>query len=295
MSTNLTGKVAVVTGGGRGIGRAIALELASHGVQLVVGDLFRDDAGPAAEAVVAQIAAAGGKAVAAVENVATEPGAQATVDAALQAFGRIDMLVNCAGNNVRAPFAEMTTQQWDSVMDVHVKGHFFCSRAAVRAMLDAGRGGRIVTVASRGAFFSLPPRSEGDPPHRLPSVVYSTAKAAILGMTSTLALELAGAGITVNALIPSADTQLFPGKGARGSGGMPPTLDLDPSFIAPFVAFLATDAAAGITGRFVYVTGGDVCFFPQPLQLAGAKFIRKPGRWTVEELAATIPPIAAVG
>lgn len=295
VSTNLAGKTAVVTGGGRGIGRAVSLELAARGVTVVVGDRFRDDGGPVAQAVAAEIETAGGTAVAVGADVATEDGAQSLVDAGLRATGRVDILVNCAGNNVRAPFAQMTTEQWNSVMDVHVKGHFFCSRAAVRAMLDRREGGRIVTVASRGAFFSPPPHKAGDPPHRLPSVVYSTAKAAILGMTSTLALELAPAGITVNALIPSADTQLFPGRGARGSGGVPPTIDLDPSFIAPFVAFLGTDAAAGITGRFVYVTGGDVCFFAPPLRLTGAKFVRKPGRWTVEELAQTIPPIAAAG
>lgn len=293
-SNRLRGKVAVVTGGGRGIGRAIGLEMAAHGASVVVADR-RAEEGSAfvADSVVAEITQAGGSAVSVAADVSTEEDAEAIVAAGVNAFGRVDILVNCAGNNVRAPFAEMTEEQWDSVMNVHVKGHFLCSRAAVRQMLEQGEGGRIVTVASRGAFYAPAPHKEGDPPHRYPSVVYSTAKAAILGMTNTMALELGEAGITVNSLIPSADTQLFPGKGSRGSGGVPPTLDLDPSFIAPFIAFLATDEAASITGRFVYVTGGDVCFFPKPLALSGSKFVRKPGRWTVGELADAIPPIAA--
>lgn len=296
MAENLAGKVVVVTGGGRGIGRSVALEVAREGADVVVCDVFRDEAGnAAADSVVAEIKELGRGAVAVAADVSTEAGGDATVQAGLDEFGRVDMLVNCAGNNVRAPFVDLTEAQWDSVMDVHVKGHFFCSRAAARAMVARGEGGRIVTVASRGAFYA-PPKSHGDGvPHRYPCVVYSAAKAAILGMTQTLALELAEHRITVNALIPSADTQLFPGKGSRGSGGVPPTLSLDPAYIAPFVAFLGTEAADDITGRFVYVTGGDVCFFPQPLQLSGSYFVRKPGKWTVDELRATIPPIAAAG
>lgn len=295
MNDNLTGKVAVVTGGGRGIGRAIALEFAAQGADVVVCDVYRDDQGvAAAEQVVAEIEALGRRGLACDANVATPAGGAATVQTALDGFGQIDILVNCAGNNLRAPFTDLTEQQWDAVMDVHVKGHFFCSQAAARAMIARGQGGRIVTVASRGAFYSVSPAAQGTP-HRYPCVVYSAAKAAILGMTSTLALELAEHHITVNALIPSADTQLFPGKGSRGSGGVPPTISLEPEYIAPFIAFLGTPAADDITGRFVYVTGGDVCFFPQPLQLAGSYFVRKPGKWTVEELIATIPSIAAAG
>lgn len=297
MGESLQGKVVVVTGGGRGIGRSIALEVAREGANVVVGDMFRDEAGnAAADTVVAEIKDLGRGAVPVIADVSTEAGGDAIVQAGLDEFGRVDMLVNCAGNNVRAPFVDLTEQQWDSVMNVHVKGHFFCSRAAARAMIARGEGGRIVTVASRGAFYSLPKSVQVDGKHhRYPCVVYSAAKAAILGMTQTLALELAEHRITVNALIPSADTQLFPGKGSRGSGGVPETISLDPDYIAPFVAFLGTEAAADITGRFVYVTGGDVCFFPQPLQLSGSYFIRKPGKWTVEELSATIPPIAAAG
>lgn len=295
MGAQLKGKVAVITGGGGGIGRAVALEMAANGASVVVADRLNEEGSMVAEGVAAEIVAAGGKAKAAGGDVSTESGAQGMIDTALTAFGRVDILVNCAGNNIRSPFQDMTTEQWDSVMNVHVKGHFYCSRAAVRAMIAQGDGGSIINVASRGAFYNPAPHKEGDPPHRYPSSVYSTAKAAIMGLTSTLALELGEYGIRVNALIPSADTQLFPGKAARGAGGVPPTLDLDPSFIAPFVAFLGTKESEDITGRFVYVTGGDVCFFPQPLLLSGAKFVRKPGRWTVEELAETIPPIAAAG
>lgn len=296
MTQHLSGKVAIVTGGGRGIGRAIATHAASEGAAVVVCDLFaRDDGVAAAEAVAHEIIQAGGRAAPCVADIAQEAGGDATAATALEQFGRVDMLVNCAGNNVRAPFTEMTREQWDSVMDVHVNGHFHCTRAAVRAILEHGGGGRIVNFASRGAFFTVPPPPPGGEAkaHRLPSVVYSAAKAAILGMTSTLALELAPANITVNAIIPSADTQLFPGKGARGSGGVPATISLDPDYIAPFVAFLGTEDASAITGRFVYVTGGDVCFYGQPLALSGARFVRKFGKWNVDELIETIPSIAS--
>jgi NAD(P)-dependent dehydrogenase (short-subunit alcohol dehydrogenase family) len=291
----LKGRVAVITGGGRGIGRAVALEMAMNGADVVVCDFFKDGERSAAHGVVEEILKLGRRGVACEADVATESGGEATTATALKEFGRVDILVNSAGNNLRAPFADMTEEQWDSVMDVHVKGHFFCSRAAARAMIAKGEGGRIVTVASRGAFYALPRQADGSIPTHFPSVVYSAAKAAILGMTSTLALELAKHKITVNSLIPSAETQLFSGTANRGSGGVPQTISLDPAYIAPLIAFLGSDASADITGRFIYASGGDVCFYPRPLQMAGAYFVRKDGKWTVDELAAAIPAIASAG
>jgi 3-oxoacyl-[acyl-carrier protein] reductase len=121
MGESLKEKVVVVTGGGRGIGRSVALEVAGQGANVVVCDLFRDEEGnAAADGVVAEIKDLGRGAVAVAADVATEAGGDATVQAGLDEFGRVDMLVNCAGNNVRAPFVDLTEDQWDSVMNVHV-------------------------------------------------------------------------------------------------------------------------------------------------------------------------------
>ena len=120
-------------------------------------------------------------------------------------------------------------------------------------------------------------------------VAYAAAKAGIMGATASLARELQPMGITVNALLPSAETALFPGTQPRGAG-FPNAISLDPAFIAPVVAYLCTDQAMELTGQFIYVSGGDVCFYENPLQ--PRVFIRKPGKWTIDELAEVLPSLA---
>ena len=300
MAQKLRGKVAVVTGGGSGgIGRGVSLALAAEGASVVINDIARDTNGKSiADKVVEEIKEAGGTAVANYDSVATMQGGENIVKTAITNFNRVDILVNCAGNNLSAPINEITEEQWDSVIDVHVKGHFACIRAVVPHMMQQ-KSGRIINFSSRAAFAGgapLPGKNAPLPPPgtRGPAggAVYSTAKAAILGFTLSLSGGLKPYGITVNAIVPSADTKLFPGK-TRPKDSMPSSLCLEPDHVAPIVAYLATDEADGITGRFIYASGGDLCIFARPLQLPGDThmFIRKIGKWTIDELSQVVPPL----
>lgn len=260
---------------------------------MVVDDMVRADGNDPAQAVADEIGDRGGEAYACHGDVTTVDGAQLVVDEAQARFGTVDILVNCAGNTVRAGIADLTEQQWDSVLDLHLKGHFLMSQAAARVMLPRNQG-RIITVSSRSAFETLPDtKRQSRSTRRKPScVAYAAAKAGVLGFTSTLALELWDTGITVNCLLPSAVTQLFPGTSPRAVGGLPPSRDMDPATCAPLVVYLAGDSGAHISGRFFYASGGDICVYRQPLQAHGAtNLLRNPGTWTVDELEETLSPV----
>ncbi|WP_051793026.1 SDR family NAD(P)-dependent oxidoreductase [Amycolatopsis jejuensis] len=293
----LDGQVAVVTGGGRGIGRGIAHELAAEGAAVVIDDVFRGDSGFAAEAVAAEIEATGGQALGLHEDITVADGGRALVEQSLARFGKIDILVLCAGNYLTGPLHEMTDQQWDATMNLHLRGHFVPTRAVLPHMLERNTG-RIVMVASRGAFFQVPPHKQvardAAAAAAGPNAAYSAAKAGILGLATTLAFETWDTGITVNTLLPSATTQLFPGTSPRMVGGAPPTSSLDPGDVAPAVAFLCSPVAANISGKIMYAAGGDVVFFGEQLSMTGSRMVRKAGRWTQPELAEVLPPLLGV-
>jgi NAD(P)-dependent dehydrogenase (short-subunit alcohol dehydrogenase family) len=279
----LEGKLAVITGGGRGLGRGVALEMGRAGAQLVVADVYRDDSGEnAADRVANELAEMGVSAVASYEDVASRSGAEAIIEAALSDFGRVDILCTFAGNAVLSQILEVTHEGFESSLTVHLYGTFNCIKAALPHMMEQ-KSGRIITVSSRGAF-------QGPVP------AYSAAKAGVMGLTSAVAMEMAmkGTGVTVNCVLPSAVTQLFPSTGARPLGGMPAPLSSDPEDVAPVVTYLATDGASGINGRFVYASGGDICIYAPPFEVAGANAIlRKQGRWTVDEIGPLIEPVVA--
>jgi NAD(P)-dependent dehydrogenase (short-subunit alcohol dehydrogenase family) len=288
MTRYLKGKSAIVTGGGEGgIGEAVALSLATEGAMVLVNDIARDpDGKSAADKVVEKIRNSNGKAVANYDSVVTVSGGENIIKTAISNFGRVDILVNCAGNIKRVPAIEMTEDDWDSVIDVHLKGHFNCTRAAITEMVKQ-RGGRIINFSSRAA-------SGGGG-----SVSYSSAKAGILGFTLALASELKEYSITVNAIVPSADTKLFPGPRPKFDSGerLPSSLWISPDYVASIVIYLATDNAQDITGRIFYASGGDICIYSTPLTIPGGMpmFVRKMGKWTVDELDEVIPPLLGKG
>ena len=280
MGQKLTGKVAVVTGGGGGIGKFVALGLAAEGASVVVNDFGTGPDGiKLADKAVDEVKKAGGKAVASYDSVTTVVSAAKIINAATGNFGRVDILVNCAGNIVGTSTLDITQEQWDATLAIHIGGHFACSQAAAREMVKQKSGGSIITFASRGAF----------PFFGASGTSYAVAKAGILGFTTALSQELKKYDIRVNAICPNASTPLFPSTDPRGGMGIPRTLSLDPSDIAPMIVYLTTDAAKNITGQFIYAAGGDFCIFDRPLQ--PKLYIRKIGKWTVDELGDVIPAL----
>jgi NAD(P)-dependent dehydrogenase (short-subunit alcohol dehydrogenase family) len=269
----LDGKVAIVTGGGAGIGRAEALLFAREGAKVVVNDLggARDGTGcseAAADKVVDEIKAAGGEAVPSYDTVATAAGAEHIVKIALDAFGRIDILVNNAGILRDKTLLKMDEAMWDAVIDVHLKGTFLCTQAAVRQMVAQGEGGRIVNTTSvsgmRGNFGQAN---------------YSAAKAGIYGFTRTAAIELQKHRITVNAVAPIARTRLTDDLPMFQSAGA----TLTPEHVAPAALFLASDLCGDRTGHVLSVAGAQM-FIYKVVQSPG-KFKDEGEVWTAQEIA----------
>jgi NAD(P)-dependent dehydrogenase (short-subunit alcohol dehydrogenase family) len=262
---DLTGKVAVVTGSGRGLGLAYATELARQGAAVVVNDV--DQA--VADAAVLAITEAGGSAVAEVVPVGSSEAAQALVDRAVTEFGRLDILVNNAGILRDTTVWKMTDEQFDAVVTTHLRGTFTCTRAAAIRMREQGEGGRIICVGS-------PTGQVGN----FGQTNYAAAKAGIVGMVRTWAMELARAGITVNAIVPVAATAmtetvpfLKPYVDALQAGEpLPPFARQQLGFGSPqdaagLVAFLASDAAAGITGQAVGIGGDRLALWSHPSEV----------------------------
>jgi len=273
MGQRLKGKVAIITGGGGGIGRGVVLAMSAEGASVVVADAgVKPDGTKAADIVVAEVKKLGGQAVSSYDSVTTIVSAEKIIDTAVKNFGRVDTVVNCAGNFLPAATVDTTQEQWDSIMAVHLGGHFAVSRAAARQMIKQKSGGSITNFSSLVAFPAFDPRGTS----------YSTAKAGVMGFTSALAFELKEQGIRVNCIFPQATTQLFAGTNPRGRPGIPATTSLDPGDIAPVIVFFATDEGKNVTGQFVYAAGGDFSVLDRPLK--PKVFVRKMGKWTIEEL-----------
>ena len=267
-------KVAIVTGAGNGIGRAHALLFASEGAAVVVNDIggARDgsgagDASPA-EAVVKEIEAAGGRAVASHDSVATAEGAQAMVALGIETFGKIDVLVNNAGILRDKTFMKMDEEMWDSVIAVHLKGTFLVSQAFAKHAVNRGGGGRIVNTTSVSGMLG-----------NFGQANYAAAKAGIYGLTRTMAIELQKHRITVNALAPIAKTRM--------TEDLPTFQNVDtmtPEHIAPAALFLASDLCGDKTGHVLAVAGARMYAF-KVVESAG-KFKDGPTTvWTPQEIA----------
>ncbi len=279
MSDRLKDRVAVVTGAGRGIGRAVALALASEGATVVVNDLgvAVDGSGPSggpAQAVVAEIAAAAGKAIANNDSVATVEGGENIVKAAVDAFGRLDILVNAAGIFRGRDFLQMTEEEWDSVIAVNLKGHYStCHPAAIQ--MRHQRYGRIINFTSPSALLGAQGQAN-----------FVASKGGVLGLTRVLARELGRNAITVNAVAPVAETRLTEGVKAEASASGNALRLGTAEQVAVFVTYLATEEAWNVNGKVFYVSGGAISLAYEEEM---GRIITKDGMWTVEELAATLP------
>ncbi|MBE1549675.1 NAD(P)-dependent dehydrogenase (short-subunit alcohol dehydrogenase family) [Mycobacterium sp. OAS707] len=229
------GRVAVVTGGGRGLGRSYALLLAAQGAKVVVNDV---DAAPTEE-VVHEIVAAGGDAVAVVDSVAAREGGQAIIDTALQRYGRIDILVHNAGNVRRASLREMSYDDFEAVVDVHLRGAFNVVRPAFPHMCDAGYG-RIVLTSSIGGLYGN--REVAN---------YAVAKAGVIGLSNVAAIEGADHGVKSNVIVPAAVTRMAEGI---DTSNYPP---MGPELVAPVVGWLAHESCS-VTGEMLIALAGRV-------------------------------------
>jgi NAD(P)-dependent dehydrogenase (short-subunit alcohol dehydrogenase family) len=253
----LDGKVAIVTGAGRGIGRAEALLLASEGASVVVNDLGGDWTGEGkddrpAQQVVDEVVAAGGTAVANYDDVASWEGAQALIDGAVQTYGALDVLVNNAGILRDKMSFNMTEDDWDAVVKVHLKGHFCPSRFAASYWRQRSKetgapaGAAIVNTSSESGLYG-----------NAGQLNYAAAKAGIAAMTVVLARELERVGVRVNAIAPVARTRLTESVGGGFMEQKGDDFDrFAPDNVAPVVAWLASDLAAGVSGQVVKVQGG---------------------------------------
>ncbi|OBG30402.1 short-chain dehydrogenase [Mycobacterium alsense] len=268
-------RVAVVTGAGRGLGRSYALLLASRGAKVVVndpgGELTGDggDAGPADD-VVAEITAAGGDAVACTESVATRAGGDAVVATALDRYGRIDVLIHNAGNVRRDSLKQMSAEDFDAVLDVHLRGAFNVVRPAFPVMCGAAYG-RIVLTSSIGGLYGN---------HDVAN--YAAAKSGVIGLANVAALEGAAEGVTCNVIVPAAVTRMAEGI---DTSAYPP---MGPELVAPVVGWLAHETCS-VTGEIFIALAGRV---------ARAVVAESPGvyrpSWTVEEVGEHLDAIRNV-
>jgi NAD(P)-dependent dehydrogenase (short-subunit alcohol dehydrogenase family) len=290
MSGICAGRVAVVTGAGRGIGRGHALELARQGAKVVVNDLggavdgTGGDTGPA-QAVVDEIVAGGGEAIANTDDIAAWDGAKNLIDTAVKTYGTLDIVVNNAGILRDRMLFNMSEEEWDAVIRVHLKGTFAPSRWAAEYWRNRHKAGepvdaRIINTSSTSGLFANPGQSS-----------YGAAKSGIATFSIIAAKELGRYGVTVNAVAPGARTRMTENLGGRRPPPAPGTWDeRAPDNIAPIVAWLASPESARITGQVFLVGGGRIAI--------AQGWRRGPGkdrgaRWDPAELGTVVPQLVA--
>jgi len=282
--TRLDGRVAIVTGSGRGIGRSVALLLARQGAAVVVNDLGAAldgsgaDTSPAQQ-VVEEITAAGGKAAANGADISDHAAAEGLIREAIENFGRLDVVVNVAGILRDRMVFNMAEQEWDDVIRVHLKGTFNTTKFAAahwRSLREENAQNRIINFTSVSGLHGAP----GQPN-------YAAAKMGIAGLTWSSANALAKYGVTVNAISPGAATRMTASvPDERRRGGLPAQSDeRSPDNVAPIVAYLASEQSGWITGRIIHSSGYEVSLYnnPQPIsRIIGT------GPWDVDALAAQV-------
>ncbi|MCX5992686.1 MAG: SDR family NAD(P)-dependent oxidoreductase [Chloroflexi bacterium] len=297
MGDRLKGKVAIVTGSGRGIGRAEAMALAAEGAKVVVNDLGAAADGSGASAspadeVCQEIKKLGGEAVPNFDSVATWAGGENIVKTAIDKFGRIDILVNNAGILRDKMVFNMTEEEWDIILKIHLYGHFYCTRAAAPYMRQQ-RWGRIINTSSIAGLGNMGQAN------------YSAAKEGIVGFTRTVARDMGKYGVTCNALRPNAATRMTVTdelmaawkKRFVDSGGTDEkvfkemidkmVLSSKPEHIAPVVVWLATEEAANVNGATFFISGNDIGIYAEPA--VTQKITKAEGFWSVDELVKITP------
>ena len=290
MPNKLVGRSAVVTGAGRGIGRAVSILLAQEGANVVVNDpgvsvagTGHDD-GPA-DQVVAEIKAAGGNAVANHDSVADTAGGERMVTQCVDTFGRIDFLINVAGILRDRMIFNMAEEEWDAVMAVHLKGHFNTIKPA-SVLMRQQRFGRIVNFSSISGLRGISGQAN-----------YGGAKAAIAGLTRVVARDLGRYGVTCNAIAPGAATrmtatvpdsarQLRAQTQAAPVAPPPRVVDPTPEHVAPMTVWLCTEDAWNVNGKIFHVAGGSISLAHEETPIQS---IEKNGKWELDELLALVP------
>jgi NAD(P)-dependent dehydrogenase (short-subunit alcohol dehydrogenase family) len=272
-------KIAIVTGAGRGIGRATALAMARDGARVLVNDFGTTAAGEAseeacAEAVAEEIRALGGVAESDVNSVATLDGATAIVEHALSRFGGVDVLVNNAGVGVDAQLHRLDALEWQRAIDTILSGSFYCLKAAARVMKKAGSGSIINTTSLSGL------RGNWGQAHS------ASASAGVIGLTRTASIELQKYGVRVNAVAPVAKTRL-----TEALPMFEHVTSMRPEHVAPAYVFLASDSSRDVTGVVLSAAGGRLSVF-RLLETQGALKEEDEGIWSAEEIAEHWPTIA---
>ena len=286
---SLKGKIAIVTGAGRGLGREHALLLASEGAKVVVNDLGGNTDGSGAEAtpaeeVVAEIIAAGGEAVVNGDNIATAEGANNVVQTALESFGGLDILVNNAGILRDRVLVNLEEDDWDLVVNVNMKGTFLTTRAAARYWREESKAGRqreaaIVNTSSESGVFGNPGQAN-----------YAAAKAAVASLTQVSSKELDRYGVRVNAILPQARTRLTEATFGDAVAAEEGKFDRwDPANVSPFVAYLCSPECE-LTGE-AFIVGGSRVQRVRPWERDADWKLSTEGRWTVEALNEAVQDI----
>jgi len=291
MGDRLKGKVAIVTGAGGGIGRGHSLALASEGAKVVVNDLGGavDGSGSsssAASKVAEEIKAAGGEAVANHDSVTSVEGGENIIKTAVDAFGKLDILVNNAGILRDRMVFNMSPEEWDSVLKVHLYGHFNTTRPAC-VLFRQQRSGRIINTSSTSGLGN---RGQSN---------YAAAKEGIVGFTRTVAIEMGRYGVTCNAIRPNAGTRMTMSDDMKqaaersGRGELVKYMEsMKPEDIAPLIVWLASDDSANVNGRTFFVQTGRIALFSEPIQ---ERVIEKQGGFTIDELFEKMPKTLADG
>ncbi len=278
----LKGKVAVITGAARGIGREIALLMARQGAQVVVNDYGGTEAGSGrasapADDVVNEITQAGGKAVANYDSVATMAGGQAIIKTAVDTFGRIDVVVNNAGILRDRMIFNMTEEEWDAVINTHLKGSFAVTRAAAPLMREQ-KWGRFINMTSTSGLVG-----------NVGQANYAAAKLGIFGLTKATALDMARYNVTANCISPFAWTRMIgtiPTETEAQKARVEKIKKLSPAHIAPIAVFLASDAAKDVTAQIFGVRGKEVMLFGHERPIMR---VHNSEGWTAESFAEMFP------